>query len=56
MGHQIAGFYSPGLFSRSTAGEVAVEQSGAGRGAEWSRSVQISIKNARAMLWVNFFC
>ena len=38
MGHQIAGFYSPGLFSRSTAGEVAVEQSGAGRGAEWSRS------------------
>jgi len=45
MGHQIAGFYSPGLFSRSTAGEVAVEQSGAGRVAEWSRSVQISIKN-----------
>jgi hypothetical protein len=26
MGHQIAGFYSPGLFSRSTGGEVAVEQ------------------------------
>jgi len=24
-GHQIAGFYSPGLFSRSTGGEVAAE-------------------------------